>query len=189
MTLDATVYVHPTALVESEKIGAGTRIWAFAHVMPGAVVGSECNVCDHAFIESGARIGDRVTVKNNVLLWDRVTVGDDVFLGPNVVFTNDHNPRVRFKKTPDLFTPTTVRSGVSIGANTTVVCGLTIGENAMIGAGSVVTRDVPAYALVVGNPARRIGWVCACGERLGEGLACPCGRTYEASGDGLRPAD
>ena len=179
MSPDVSVFVHPNALCESDDVGAGTRVWAFAHVMAGSTVGEECNICDHAFIESGARIGDRVTVKNNVLVWDKVTVEDEVFLGPNVVFTNDLNPRVAFKKSPEEFTPTLVRRGASIGANATIVCGVTIGEQAMIGAGSVVTRDVPAHALVVGNPARRVGWVCVCGARLREDLRCQaCGRRY-----------
>ncbi|MGH8513490.1 MAG: acyltransferase, partial [Gammaproteobacteria bacterium] len=164
---------------ESSDVGAGTRVWAFAHIMEGAIVGTDCNICDHAFIESGARIGDRVTVKNNVLVWDRVTVEDEVFLGPNAVFTNDLTPRVAFKKKPDEFVPTLVRRGASIGANVTIVCGVTIGEQAMIGAGSVVTRDVPAHALVAGNPARRIGWVCTCGKTLNPGLQClACNRRY-----------
>jgi acetyltransferase-like isoleucine patch superfamily enzyme len=160
-------------------VGAGTRVWAFAHIMPGAIVGTDCNICDHAFIESGAKIGNRVTVKNNVLLWDKVTVEDEVFLGPNAVFTNDLTPRVAFKKKPDEFVPTLVRRGASIGANVTIVCGITVGEQAMIGAGSVVTRDVPAHALLVGNPAARIGWACACGQRLQDDLTCAaCARRF-----------
>ena len=179
MARDPSVFVHERALCESEQVGARTRIWAFAHVMKGAVVGADCNVGDHAFIETGARLGDRVTVKNCVLLWDKVTVEDDVFLGPNMVFTNDRNPRAAFKKSADAFSPTLVRRGASIGANATVVCGITIGENAFIGAGTVVIRDVPAHAVVVGNPGRRIGWMCACGERLPQALACgACGRRY-----------
>jgi UDP-2-acetamido-3-amino-2,3-dideoxy-glucuronate N-acetyltransferase len=178
---DPSVFVHERALCESDAIGARTRVWAFAHVMKGAVVGSDCNVCDHAFIESGARLGNHVTVKNCVLIWDKVTVEDDVFLGPNMVFTNDMNPRVAFKKSADTFLPTVVKRGSSIGANATIVCGVTIGENAFIGAGSVVIRDVPPHAMVVGNPARRIGWMCACGEKLPSTYACKCGRRYQAS--------
>ena len=186
MTLDPSVFVHPQALCESEQVGARTRVWAFAHIMEGAVVGEDCNICDHAFIESGARIGNRVTVKNNVLVWDRVTVEDEVFLGPNVVFTNDKDPRVTFKKSPEEFVPTLVRRGASIGANATIVCGTTIGEQAMVGAGAVVTSDVGTHALVLGNPARPAGWVCDCGERLGSELRCPrCGRQYEETPDGL----
>ena len=189
MPLDPSVFVHERALCESEDIGPRTRVWAFAHVMKGARVGAGCNICDHAFLESGSSIGDRVTVKNNVLLWDKVSVEDDVFLGPNAVFTNDMNPRVGFKKSPDRFLPTRVRRGASIGANATIVCGTTIGERAFVGAGSVVIQDVPAYALVVGNPARQIGWMCACGERLPEDLRCTCSRTYRRldEHEGLEP--
>ena len=146
--------------------------------MKGARIGADCNVGDHAFIEGGAVIGNRVTVKNCVLVWDKVTVEDEVFLGPNMVFTNELTPRAAFKKPAQTWLPTLVRRGASIGANATIVCGITIGAGAFVGAGSVVVRDVPAYALVVGNPARRIGWVCACGERLGADLACGCARRY-----------
>ena len=182
-----SVFVHERGLCESDEVGDGTRVWAFAHVMPGARVGSGCNVCDGAFIESGAVLGDRVTVKNNVLVWDKVVVEDDVFLGPNAVFTNDFRPRAAVKKGPEEFLGTTVRSGATIGANATVVCGVDVGRNAFVGAGTVVTRDVPAHAVVVGNPARQIGWACACGERLGDDLVCPaCERRYERdAGEGL----
>jgi UDP-2-acetamido-3-amino-2,3-dideoxy-glucuronate N-acetyltransferase len=180
------VFVHDKALCESDDVGPGTRVWAFAHVMAGARIGADCNVCDHAFIETGAVVGDRVTVKNNVLLWDKVTVEDDVFLGPNAVFTNDLVPRAALKKDPSAFAPTLVRRGASIGANATIVCGVTVGEHAFVGAGAVVIADVPAHALVVGNPARAIGWVCVCGERLPDSLVCSCGRRYaHAEGDGL----
>ena len=184
------VFVHERALCETDDIGAGTRVWAFAHVMAGARVGTDCNICGHAFIESGAVLGDRVTVKNGVLVFDKVVVGDDVFLGPNVVFTNDLRPRRRFKHDPSQFLTTTVGEGATIGANVTVVCGVTIGPHAFVGAGAVVVDDVPAHGLVVGNPARRLGWACQCGERIGEDLACRCGRTYaEAHGGGLRLVD
>lgn len=191
MARDPSVFVHERGLCESDAVGPRTRIWAFAHVLKGAVVGADCNICDCAFIEGGARLGDRVTVKNAVLVWDKVTVEDEVFLGPNMVFTNDMNPRVAFKKPPETFLPTLVKRGASIGANATIVCGTTIGENAFIGAGTVVIRDVPAHALVVGNPARQVGWVCACGERLPATLACACGRRYREGADpklGLAPA-
>jgi UDP-2-acetamido-3-amino-2,3-dideoxy-glucuronate N-acetyltransferase len=189
LSRDDSVYVHPTALCESDEVGARTRVWAFAHIMPGAIVGADCNICDHVFIETGARLGDKVTVKNNVLLWDKVTVEEEVFLGPNAVFTNDLSPRVGFKKSPDQFVPTLVRKGASIGANATIVCGITIGELAMVGAGAVVTHDVPPHALVAGNPARRIGWVCTCGERLGGDLTGTCGRKFAHAGDGLEEID
>ncbi len=188
---DPSVFVHEKALCESTDVGPRTRVWAFAHVMAGARVGAECNVCDHAFIESGAVLGDRVTVKNCVLVWDRVTIEDEVFLGPDMVFTNDLTPRVAFKKKPEDFVPTLVRRGASIGANATIVCGVEIGEQAMIGAGTVVVRDVPAHALVVGNPGRRIGWACACGQRLDDELRCSCGRAYRlvSEDEGLRAVD
>lgn len=186
MTLDPSVFVHPQGLCESDDVGPRTRVWAWAHVLPGAVVGADCNICDHAFVERGARIGDRVTVKNAVLVFDGVTAEDDVFLGPNVVFTNDYLPRAHVKKGADEFLATTVRTGASIGANATVVCGVTIGAHALVGAGPVVTRDVPPHTLVAGNPARRMGWVCSCGTRLGDDLACPaCGRGHAPAGDGL----
>ncbi|MDP9235320.1 MAG: N-acetyltransferase [Actinomycetota bacterium] len=176
-------FIHPKALCESDSVGAGTRVWAFAHVMEGAIVGEGCNICDHVFVESGTVIGNRVTVKNNVLLWDGVTVEDDVFLGPNVVFTNDPTPRAAFKKQAHDLSKTLVRRGATIGANATVICGHDVGEHCFVGAGSVVTSHVPAFALVYGNPARRHGWVCVCGLRLNETLRCECGRSYvEAAG-------
>jgi len=182
IALDPTVFVHPKALCETALVGPGTRIWAFAHLMKGAQVGSDCNICDHAFIETGAVIGNRVTIKNAVQIWDQVTIEDEVFLGPNMIFTNDLNPRVAFKKAPEKFLLTRVKKGASIGANATIVCGVTIGEQAFVGAGAVVIRNVPSHALVVGNPARRISWVCTCGEGLSAELTCACGRRYRSLG-------
>ncbi len=178
MPLDPSVFVHEKGLCESEDVGPRTRVWAFAHVLKGARIGADCNVCDHAFVEGGAVIGDRVTIKNCVLVYEKVTVEDEVFLGPNMVFTNDMWPRAAFKKPKEEWLPTTVRTGASIGANATIVCGVTLGEQSFVGAGSVVIEDVPAHALVVGNPARQIGWVCTCGQRLGEELDCRCGRAF-----------
>lgn len=181
------VFVHPQGLCESADVGAGTRVWAWAHVLEGAVVGAGCNICDHAFVEGGARLGDRVTVKNGVLVFDGVTVEDEVFLGPHVVFTNDLTPRAHVRKAPEEYVPTRVSHGASIGANATVVCGTTIGAHALVGAGAVVTGDVAPHALVVGNPARRVGWVCTCGHRLDDGLVCAaCGLRYAP---GLTEAD
>lgn len=180
--MDLGVFVHPRALCESDSVGAGTRVWAFAHVLPGAVVGRACNIGEGAFIEDGAVVGDRVTVKNGVLIWDGVTIEDDVFLGPGTVFTNDLRPRAEIRRGSVGFVPTLVRRGASLGANVTVVCGVTIGSYAMVAAGSVVTRDVPDHALVAGNPARQRGWVCTCGERLGADLACPDGHSVPRLG-------
>lgn len=150
-------YVHPQAICESNTIGANTRIWAFAHILPKAVVGAECNICDGVFIENDVVVGDRVTIKCGVQLWDGLTVEDDVFIGPNVTFTNDRFPRSRVY--PEQFAKTIVRKGASIGANATILPGLEIGAGAMIGAGAVVTRTVPPNAIAVGNPARITGYV------------------------------
>jgi len=149
-------FIHPSALCESDAIGDRTRIWAFAHVLPGAVIGADANICDGVFVENDVRIGDRVTIKCGVQVWDGVTLEDDVFIGPNATFTNDIFPRS--KQHPEAFARTTVRQGASIGANATILPGLTIGSRAMVGAGSVVTRDVPDNAIVVGNPARITGY-------------------------------
>ena len=187
-------FVHPAALVESAEIGHDTRVWAFAHVMRGARVGAHCNICDHAFIESGAVLGNNVTVKNGVAIWDRVTIEDDVFLGPNCVLTNDLNPRAYIKKHGDSLEPTLIRAKATIGANATIVCGVTIGRYAFIGAGTVVIRSVPDFALVVGNPARQIGWMCVCAEKLplpasapaGAAVTCPqCSASFTVTEEGL----
>ncbi len=150
-------YQHPQAIVETKSIGKGTRVWAFAHILPGAVIGSECNICDHVFIENKVTVGDRVTIKSGVQLWDGVILEDDVFVGPNATFTNDPFPRSR--QHPAECPKTHVRMGASIGANATILPGLTIGQNTMVGAGAVITRDVPPNAIVVGNPARITGYV------------------------------
>jgi UDP-2-acetamido-3-amino-2,3-dideoxy-glucuronate N-acetyltransferase len=149
-------YVHPQGLCESPHIGEGTRVWAFAHVLPGARIGRECNICDHVFIENDVVIGDRVTVKCGVQLWDGVRIEDDAFIGPNATFANDPFPRSR--QWPERFATTLVSREASIGANATILPGVTIGRGAMVGAGAVVTRDVPPYAIVVGNPARITGY-------------------------------
>jgi len=157
-------FVHQNALCESENIGAGTRVWAFSHILPGARLGKNCNICDHVFIENDVIVGDQVTIKCGVQLWDGVELKNDVFVGPNVTFTNDRFPRS--KQYPDQFSRTVVCERASIGANATILPGLIIGENAMIGAGSVVTRSVPAQAIVVGNPAKIVGYVEALNSLL-----------------------
>ena len=181
-------FVHPQALVETDAIGEGTRVWAFAHVMKGATVGKNCNICDHAFVESNVTIGDGVTIKNGVAIWDGVSLADNVFVGPNAVFTNDMNPRAEVKKSREQFVLTQVQEGASIGANATIVCGVTIGRYAFIGAGTVVIRDVPDHAMMVGNPGRQIGYMCECGEKLPDSMTCGCGNRFEGSGKGLRKA-
>jgi acetyltransferase-like isoleucine patch superfamily enzyme len=156
-------FQHPLSVVESSSIGDNTRIWAFAHILPGARIGAECNLCDHTFIENDVIIGDRVTIKCGVQLWDGIDVEDDVFIGPNATFTNDAFPRS--KRLQEKLPRTRVRKGASIGANATILPGLTIGERSMIGAGSVVTRDVPADTIVAGNPARICGYAGVSEER------------------------
>jgi len=151
-----SAFIHPNALCESTAIGDRTRVWAFAHVLPGAVIGQDCNICDGVFVENEVRVGDRVTVKCGVQLWDGVTLEDDVFVGPNVTFTNDIFPRSG--QHPESYAKTLVHKGASLGGNSTILPGVTIGAGAMVGAGSVVTRDVPEYAIVVGNPARITGY-------------------------------
>ncbi len=178
------ISIHPTALVASTRIGEGTRIWAFCNVLQGATIGRECNICDRCFIENDVVIGDRVTVKCGVSLYDGVRLEDDVFVGPDVSFSNDPRPRsgVRLESHPK----TVIRTGASIGAGAVLLPGVVIGRFAMVGAGSLVTRDVPDYALAYGSPARTHGSVCRCGRTLRfeqRRAACACGRSYELTAD------
>ncbi|MHB8744557.1 MAG: WxcM-like domain-containing protein [Sulfuricaulis sp.] len=152
-----STFVHELGRCESAQVGDGTRVWAYAHILPGARVGRECNICDHVFVENDVVIGDRVTIKCGVQLWDGLRVDDDAFIGPNATFTNDHFPRS--KQRPEKYAVTYVERGASIGANATILPGLTIGQHAMVGAGAVVTRSVPPFAIVIGNPARIVGYV------------------------------
>jgi len=167
---------HPTAVVESEAIGEGTKIWHFAHVRAGSKIGKGCNIGKSVYIDTGAEIGDNVKIQNFVSVYKGVIIEDDVFIGPSATFTNDLYPRA-FIWDEEHVVPTRVCRGASIGANATLICGITVGEYAMIGAGSVVTEDVPPNALVFGNPAELKGWVCRCGQRVREVVSDDAART------------
>lgn len=166
LSQEKPVFIHPKALVETQNIGSGTRVWAFAHVCAGAEVGRDCNICDHTYVEREVHVGDRVTLKNGVHLWEGTWIEDDVFVGPNVTFTNDRRPRSR--RRPIRFEGVCLRRGSSIGAGAILLPGVVVGEYALVGAGAVVTHSVPAYGLVQGNPARLVGMVCRCGKTLVE---------------------
>jgi acetyltransferase-like isoleucine patch superfamily enzyme len=173
-------------MVESDAIGEGTRVWAFAHVCAGARVGSRCNIGEGVYLESGVVVGDDVTIKNGVAIYEGVVLEDEVFVGPHAVFTNDPRPRSgKYKHTREDFLPTRIRRGAAIGANATVVCGNTVGAWAMVAAGAVVTSDVPDHAIVAGVPARPSGFACECGEVLDGRLECRCGLAYRESRKGL----
>lgn len=184
-------FVHDSSYIdEGAEIGAGTKIWHFCHIMPGARIGRDCNIGQNVLIGPETQIGDRVKIQNNVSVYSGVRLEDEVFLGPSMVFTNVINPRSHVNRR-DEFQTTLVKRGATIGANATILCGLTLGEYAFVGAGAVVTRDVPAYALVHGNPARIMGWMCQCGHKLafiegheGEFARCQeCGKSYTMQGD------
>ena len=177
MSAKSLPFVHDTAIVDNgATIGSGTKIWHFCHVLNGTMIGRDCVLGQNVMVGPNVKLGNGVKVQNNVAIYDGVTIEDDVFCGPSMVFTNVLTPRA-FVERKDEFTPTLVRRGATIGANVTIVCGVTIGCYAMIGAGAVVTRDVPDFALAVGNPARQMGWVSRTGDRLDDSLICP--RTKE----------
>ncbi|MAL41045.1 acyltransferase [Thalassospira sp.] len=177
--IDYAVFIHETAIVdEGAEIGEGTRIWHWVHVCGGARIGAGCSLGQNVFVGNKAVLGNRVKVQNNVSIYDNVVLEDEVFCGPSMVFTNVVNPRAGVEK-KDEYKDTRVRRGASLGANCTIVCGVTIDEYAFVGAGAVVTRDVPKFAVVAGVPARRIGWASHAGEMLGDDLVCPReGRKY-----------
>ena len=180
-------FVHDSSYVDEDVlIGEGTKIWHFCHIQSGARIGKNCSLGQNVNVSNHVTIGDQVKIQNNVSLYEGVTLEDGVFCGPSCVFTNDLTPRARYPKGRAGYLPTLVKKGASIGANATVVCGHTIGECALIGAGAVVTGDVPAHALMLGVPARRKGWVCECGQILPDDLGCPaCGRAYRETENGL----
>lgn len=184
-------FAHESAYIdEGAKIGAGTKIWHFCHIMSGAVIGERCSLGQNVFVAQNVRIGNNVKIQNNVSVYEGVILEDDVFCGPSMVFTNVKTPRSAYpRNTSDDYAPTLVKRGASIGANATIVCGVTIGEWALVAAGAVVTKDVPPHALVAGVPAHIAGWVCECGVPLqfeGNAATCrECGRRYEKQGEGL----
>jgi UDP-2-acetamido-3-amino-2,3-dideoxy-glucuronate N-acetyltransferase len=180
-------FVHASSYVDAGAVvGAGTRIWHFSHVMPGAQIGKNCVLGQNVNVGGKAIVGSNVKIQNNVSIYDAVTIEDDVFCGPSCVFTNVYNPR-SFVVRKNEYRRTIVRKGASIGANATIVCGVTLGAYCLIGAGSVVTKDVPPHGIAYGNPARLHGWACKCGEKLGADLVCgACGHAY-AAGEGGSP--
>lgn len=186
----SSFFVHPTAVVDpGAEIGEGSRVWHFVHVSSDARIGARCSLGQNVFVGRGVRLGDGVKVQNNVSLYEGVEIDDDVFLGPSVVFTNVVNPRAFIERKSE-YRRTRVGRGASIGANATLVCGHDVGEYAFVGAGAVITRDVPSFALVIGNPGRRVGWVCRCAVRLPEGPlpVCPaCGEGYSVTGEACVP--
>lgn len=188
--IDSTATIHDTAMVSGEaSIGPNTQVWQNCIVLNGASIGRNCKLAHNVFVEGKATIQNGVTVKDNVVLYDGVHVEDDVFIGPNAVFTNVLTPRA-FIPRPEEFKTTVIRTGATIGANATVLCGIEIGEYAMIAAGSVVTKAVPPFGLVRGNPARRVGWVSRAGRVLGDDLTCPeSGVCYRQQDDRLVPLD
>jgi UDP-2-acetamido-3-amino-2,3-dideoxy-glucuronate N-acetyltransferase len=181
------VFIHETALVAADRVGAGTTVWAFCNLLPGSRVGRDCQICDRVFVEGGAVIGDNVTVKCGVSVWDGITVEDGAFVGPGVMFTND--PRPRSGRHLDAYPRTIIGRWASLGAGAIILPGLKVGAYALVGAGAVVTRDVPPFALMTGSPARQAGWVCVCCAALDEvdgGFVCraACGRSYDGGPEG-----
>ena len=182
-------FVHPSSYVDEDVvIGAGTKIWHFSHVQSGARIGDNCSLGQNVYVGNNVNIGNNVKIQNNVSIYEGVELEDYVFCGPSMVFTNVRLPRSKYPKDRSDYSKTVVREGATIGANATIVCGNSIGRNALIALGAVVTHNVPDHALMAGVPARQVGWVCKCGEKLDSGLVCgQCHREYEQVDDGLRP--
>lgn len=179
-------FQHEKAVVESKQIGKGTRIWMNAHIMKNVIIGENCNIGEGCFLESGVIIGNNVVIKNNIAIWDGVKVEDGAFLGPNMVFTNELEPRAGY---PKEVAKTIVKRGASIGANATIVANHTIGEYAMVGAGAVVTKNILPHTLVYGNPAKKHGWVCICGRKLifnNNNTVCHCGKKFSLTEETLK---
>ena len=189
----AKAFVHESAFVDDgAQIGGGTKIWHFCHVMPGAVIGADCSLGQNVVVMGGTKIGRNVKIQNNVSIYEGVELEDDVFCGPSMVFTNVVNPRSHVSRKSE-YKRTLVKRGATIGANATVVCGVTLGEYCFIGAGAVVTRDVPAHALMTGVPAKRAGWMCECGVKLEESIleisCASCGKNYARKSQALARID
>ena len=185
---ESVVFIHDSAIVdEGSEIGDGSRVWHFTHVMSGARIGRNCRIGQNCFVGARAVLGDGVKLQNNVSVYDLVTLEEDVFVGPSAVFTNDINPRAAYPK-GGKWIPTLVKKGATIGANSTILCGITLGSNCLVGAGAVVTKDVPDHAVVVGNPASLAGWMCECGQKLDSGdddtrmICSTCRRAYARRG-------
>ena len=180
-------YLHESSYIDDDvTIGEGTKIWFFCHIQKGACIGRNCSLGQNVNISNNVKIGDGVKIQNNVAVYEGVELEDNVFCGPSMVFTNDLTPRARFPKGSEGYKHTIVKHDATLGANCTIVCGHTIGEFATIAAGAVVTKDVVPHALMAGVPAKRIGWVCECGQVLDETLTCPdCGKEYEINGESI----
>ena len=184
---DKEFFVHESSYIDDNvKIGKGTKIWHFCHIQSGAVIGEKCSFGQNVNVSNNVKIGNGVKVQNNVSIYEGVEIEDNVFCGPSMVFTNDMNPRAKYPKGSAGYKKTLIKQGATIGANATIVCGHTVGRWAFIAGGSVVAANVKDYAMMIGVPARQVGWMCECGEKLTDGLTChKCGRSYIETENGL----